>query len=170
MARRGPVHQILSDNGTNFVSTANEWKKSYKEMDFNKINDFLVAESCDWIQWKRNPPHASHFGGVWERQIRSVRKVLSAISREHLVQLNDESFWAVLAEAECIVNSRPLLVEDLNDPSSMPISPNTLLTMKTRVVLPPPGNLHKEDKYSRKNGIMFNMLLINFGTNGRCSI
>ena len=24
---------------------------------------------ADWIQWKRNPPLASHIGGVWERQI-----------------------------------------------------------------------------------------------------
>ena len=150
MSRRGPVRQIFSDNGTNFVGAANEFKKAYKEMDVNKINNFLVSESCDWIQWKRNPPHSSHFGGVWERQIRSVRSVLSAVFKEHSAQLNDESFRTVLAEAECIVNSRPLSVEDLGDPTSMPISPNSLLTMKSKIVLPPPGEFQRADMYCRK--------------------
>ena len=119
-------------------------------MDVNKISDFLISESCDWIQWKRNPPHSSHFGGVWERQIRSVRSVLLAVFKDHSAQLNDESFRTVLAEAECIMNSRPLSVGDLNDPSSVTICPNSLLTMKTKIVLPPPGNFQKADMYCRK--------------------
>jgi len=150
IARRGTVRQILSDNGTNFVGTANEFKKAFRSMDMVRINDFLLTQSCDLIEWQRRPPTASHFGGVWERQIRTVRNTLSSMLRDHSESLNDESFRTFLAEAECIVNSRPLTVDNLNDPTSLPICPMNILTGKTRVVLPPPGTFQRADVYCRK--------------------
>ena len=105
IARRGAVREIVSDNGKNFVGAENEWRREFNSMDHGKISDFLLSESCDWIEWKKNPPSASHMGGIWERQIRSVRSVLSAILRDHSSILNDESFRTLLAEAGCIVNS-----------------------------------------------------------------
>ena len=150
IARRGMVREILSDNGKNFVGTANEYKKAFKEMEHAKISEFLVTQSCDWITWKRNPPSASHMGGVWERQIRSVRNVLSGLLIDHSQILNDESFRTLLTEAECIVNSTPLTVESLSDPDSLPVSPINLLTLKTKVVLPPPGIFQRHDLYCRK--------------------
>ena len=148
--RRGPVRQMISDNGTNFIGADNIFKKAYKDMDHSKIKDYLCSKSCDWIIWKRNPPSSSHMGGVWERQIRSVRSVLSALLKEHSSLLDDEAFRTLLAEAECIVNSRPLTVEDMDDPTSVPISPNSILTMKTKVLLPPPGVFQRADVYCRK--------------------
>ena len=150
IARRGSVREIVSDNGKNFVGAENEWRKTYKEMNHTKISDFLLGESCDWIQWKKNPPSSSHMGGIWARQIRSVRSVLPALLKEHSSSLTDESFRTLLAEAECIVNSRPLTVENLSDPTSLPITPNCLLTMKTKVVLPPPGEFQRADLYCKK--------------------
>ena len=56
-----------------------------------------------------------------------------------------------MCETEAIINSRPLSVENMNDPHSLnPLTPNHLLTMKTKVVLPPPGVFKSADKYSRK--------------------
>jgi hypothetical protein len=150
VARRGPARQITCDNGKNFVGAKNELARNFKEMNHTKINEFLLSQSCDWIYWKNNTPKASHMGGVWERQIRTVRKVLSALLRDHAGSLNDESFRTLLAEAECIVNSRPLTTESLHDPTSMPLSPNSILTMKNKIVLPPPGIFQKEDMYCRK--------------------
>ena len=150
LARRGSVREIISDNGKNFVGAENEFKRAYKEMNHNKISEFLLSESCDWILWKKNPPSASHMGGVWERQIRSVRSVLTALLREHSSSLSDESCRTLLTEAECIVNSRPQTVENLGDSSSLPISPSNILTLKTKVVLPPPGEFQREDSYCRK--------------------
>ena len=40
------------------------------------------------IKWVLNPPYGSHHGGVWERCIRTVRKVLDAVIREQA--LDDE--------------------------------------------------------------------------------
>ena len=48
------------------------------------------------------------------------------------------------------MNSRPLTVDNLTDPSSMPLSPSNILTMKTRIVLPPPGIFQRADLYCRK--------------------
>ena len=62
------------------------------------------------ITWKRNPAATSHMGGVWERQIRAVRSVFSALMREHSTNLDDASFRTLIAEVECIVNSRSLIV------------------------------------------------------------
>ena len=167
IARRGTVREILSDNGTNFVGAANEWKKAFKEMDQSKIGDFLLSHSCDWIIWRRNPPLASHMGGVWERQIRSVRNVLSALFMEHSKSLNDESFRTLLTEAECIVNSVPLTIDSLSDPDCLPLCPINLLTLKTKVVLPPPGTFQKHDLYCRKRWRQVQHLANEFWTRWR---
>ena len=90
-------------------------------------------------------------GGVWERQIRTTRSVLSSLLLEHGSQLDDESLRTLMTEPESIVNCRPLTVENLTDPlASEPLTPNHLLTLKTQVVLPPPGNFESPDLYSRK--------------------
>ena len=56
-----------------------------------------------------------------------------------------------MTEAENVINSRPLTVENLSDHESPePLTPNHLLTSKTEVVLPPPGCFERLDLYSRK--------------------
>ena len=150
IARRGPVRSIRSDNGGNYVGVEGELKQALKEMDREKIAGFLLKNSCDWIEWEKNPPTASHMGGVWERQIRSVRNVLSSSLRTHAARLNDESLRTLLVEVEAIVNSRPLAVDTLTDQSIEPITPSHLLTMKSKVVFPPPGIFQKADVYCRK--------------------
>ncbi|CAB4026326.1 Hypothetical predicted protein, partial [Paramuricea clavata] len=95
-----------------------------------------------------NVPHASHMGGVWERQIRTVRSVISALMTELGDQLDDETLRTLFTEAENIVNSRPLTA-DVSDPDSPePITPMQLLTLKSKVVLPPPGQFSRPDVYS----------------------
>ena len=56
----------------------------------------------------------------------------------------------MLCEAENIVNSRPLTPENVNDVSCKVLTPANILTMKSRVVLAPPGDFQKEDVYCRK--------------------
>ena len=65
--------------------------------------------------------------------------------------LNDESLRTLLAETEAIVNSSPLTVDTFGDvQSEQPICPSNILTMKSKVVLPPPGHFVKTDEYIRK--------------------
>jgi hypothetical protein len=150
IGRRGPVRSIRSDNGGNFVGAEAELKKALQEMDHKKIAAYLLKQSCDWIEWEKNPPVASHMGGVWERQIRTVRSVLSSILKTHAGRLDDESLRTLFVEVEAIVNSRPLTVESLTDENSDPLTPNHLLTMKSKVVFPPPGVFQRADMYCRK--------------------
>lgn len=50
-----------------------------------------------------------------------------------------------------IVNSRPITTHLLNDPAGpQPLTPNLLLTMKSSIILPPPGDFVREDLYLRK--------------------
>ncbi|KAL7841403.1 hypothetical protein SRHO_G00250940 [Serrasalmus rhombeus] len=66
-------------------------------------------------------------------------------------RLNDASLRTFLYKAMAVVNSRPLTVDNLNNPSSlMPLTPNHLITMKSTTALPPPGKFEREDLYGRK--------------------
>ena len=77
ISRRGPIRQLRSDHGTNFVGARRELKVALEELDHDKIRSVLQRHDCDWFVFKMNVPSASHMGGVWERQIRSVRPVVS---------------------------------------------------------------------------------------------
>jgi len=151
IARRGNIKLIRCDNGTNFVGCEKELQKAFLEMNDAKISFFLANLGTQWLTWKKNPPAASHMGGIWERQIRSIRNILTSLLKTHGTSLDDESLQTRLTETEAIINSRPLTVETLSDPtSSIPISPSNILTMKTKVVMPPPGRLERPDLYSRR--------------------
>ena len=151
VARRGNVRMIRSDNGTNFVGADKQLYKEFMSMNHIKIADFLSKHNGDWVVWKRNPPHSSNFGGVWERHIRTARNILTGMLIEHGEILNEESFQTILTEVENVINSRPLSVANLNDSTSLkPISPMTLLTQKSKVVYPLPGSFSSADVYSRK--------------------
>ena len=152
VCRRGPVRSIRSDNGGNFVGANNEMNNTIKDLDHQKISDFLLSKSCDWewVDWEFNPALASHMGGVWERQIRTVRSVLSSLLQEHASRLNDESLRTLFTEVEAVVNSRPLTTDTLSDETIGPLAPSNLLTMKTKVVMPPPGVFQRADVYCRR--------------------
>ena len=85
-------------------------------------------------------------GEVWERQIRSGHSVLVTLLKIRGTSLNDESLCTFFAEVEAIVNTRPITSESLSDVHSpAPLCPMQLLTMKSRAVMPPPGEFQKED-------------------------
>ena len=67
---RGKVNVLRSDCGTNFIGAEREIRHELDGIDNNKVRAHLMKDACDF---KFNVPSASHAGGVWERQIRSVR-------------------------------------------------------------------------------------------------
>ncbi|XP_034537461.1 uncharacterized protein LOC117811344 [Notolabrus celidotus] len=148
IALRGAVRQIRCDQGTNFVGAKNELSAALKQMDGNRLTTFLAEKQCDFVM---NAPHSSHAGGVWERQIRTVRNVLRSTLSLSTGRLDNASLRTFFYEAMAIVNSRPLTVDNLSDPDSPePLTPNHLLTMKPVVALPPSGRFIREDMYARK--------------------
>ena len=90
-------------------------------------------------------------GGIWERQIRSARNILAALTKTHGKSLDDESLRTLMTKVEAVINPRPLTVDTVSDSSSLiPISPKNILTMKTSVVMPPPGTFQGADLYCKK--------------------
>ena len=72
--------------------------------------------------------------------------------KTHGASLTDESLQTLLMEVEAIVNSCPLNTDVINDVTSpVPLSPINLLTMKSRVFMPPPGVFTSGDMYCRKD-------------------
>ena len=125
VSRRGPVRQLRSDQGTNFIGAKRELQQALAEMDQGKIRAELLRHNCDWFDFKFNAPSASHMGGIWERQIRTVRGVLSAILEKNGTQLDDEALSTFMCEAEAIVNSRPLTINNISSPDSLEaLTPN----------------------------------------------
>lgn len=90
-------------------------------------------------------------GGAWERQIRTVRNVLATLLTQHAAQLDDETLRTFMVEAKAIVNCRPLTVDTINSPQMLEsLTPNHLLTMKSKVILSPSGEFQRADLYSKK--------------------
>ncbi len=70
---------------------------------------------------------------------------------DHGTQLDAESLRTLTCEAESIVNSRSLTTDNLTSPyGTDPHTPNHLLTIKWRVLLPPPGEFQQAYIYHVK--------------------
>ena len=138
-----PVRQLRCDQGTHFVGARRTFCELLKGMDQEQ-----QTFGCEFVM---NVPSASHMGGVWERQIRTVRSILTAILDKSTSRLDTASLRTFLYETMAIIISRPLSVEHLYDPTGPePLTPNHILTMKSSVILPPPGEFCKEDLYLNK--------------------
>ena len=150
VALRGPVVHIRCDRGTNLVGASNELKLEIEKMNYDQISRF-VQDNHSVIEFKFNPPSASNFGGVFERQIGSVRRVFEGILSEFGHSLNPESLSTFLHEAAAVVNSRPLSCVNITDETLEPLTPNHLLTGKSRIVVSPPGKFVQQDMYLLKH-------------------
>lgn len=136
MNRRGTPAYIISDNGTNFKAAEKELRLAVNELDFGSIEESTVdpATNHDFrIKWSFNPPTASHFGGIWERMIRTVKTTLYIILKEKAPK--DETLRSALIEVENIVNSRPLTYTSIDIESQTAITPNHLLRGKAENVV-----------------------------------
>ncbi|XP_043242111.1 uncharacterized protein LOC122391871 [Amphibalanus amphitrite] len=146
IARRGRPTSIWSDNGTNLVGGERELRESIAAWNQEQICDTLSQQN---IQWKFNPPTASHMGGSWERLVASVKRALQAVLGNQIVP--DDVLHTTVVELEFQVNSRPLtyVSGDGGDPES--ITPNHFLlgAVPDGCILPP-GVFGENDKMSRR--------------------
>ena len=109
-----------------------------------KVKGHLLQKE---VKWEFNPPAASHMGGIWERQIRTVRKVLNVILKEQT--LDDERLSTLFCEVESIINGRPLTVLSDDPKDESPLTPNHLLLLRGGPELPP-GQFDQSDIYGRR--------------------
>ena len=132
IARRGNPEKLWSDQGTNLVGARTELSRSLRQIDSSKVVQVARRKGIDW---SFNPPLASHQGGVWERIIRTIRKVLLALLTSS-PRMTDDVLHTVLCEVESIINSRPITKssDDIND--DRVLTPNHLLLIRGNMPLP----------------------------------
>lgn len=145
IARRGKPFELICDRGTNFRGGERELSEAFAEME-PSLREQLANQKISFIF---NPPHAPHFGGVWEREIKSVKASLQVVLKDHT--FSEEVLSTVLIEVEGILNSKPLgyVSSDIADPD--PITPNLLLMGRRDASLPQavygPSNLLGRRRY-----------------------
>ncbi len=86
------------------------------------------------IHFHCNPPSAPHFGGVWEREVRSVKLALYTVLGSQSVP--EEVLMTVLLEVEAILNSKPLGYVSSDVADADPVMPNCLLMGRPDESLP----------------------------------
>ena len=145
VARRGNVGHIYSDNGTNFVGAEKVLKESIRKWNQRQISEFLVQKEVDW---HFNTPLASHFGGSWERLIRSVRKILTSITSQ--TTFTEEGLTTLFVEVEGILNSRPLTPVSFIEEIKRPLTPNDVLQLCPTSGMPPTDTANSDSLIARK--------------------
>ena len=131
MARRGKPKLMRSDNGKNFVGADRELRRSVQQLNSQRLRQRLLDLG---IEWRFNPPSASHMGGVWERQIRTVRRVMAGLTREQV--LAEDDLHTFLTAAEGIVNNRPITPASADPNDLEALTPNHLLLMRPAALVP----------------------------------
>ncbi|XP_074649052.1 uncharacterized protein LOC141904366 [Tubulanus polymorphus] len=144
IARRGNPECIRSDNGTNFTGAQRELRDSIAGWNQEKIEGFMLQRE---ITWEFNPPSGSHFGGVWERCMRTVRKVLNALLSQQV--LNDENLSTLMCEVESVINSRPLTAISGDVSDLQALTPNHILLLRAGGTMPP-GVFKPTDMYIKR--------------------
>ncbi|CAG7733339.1 unnamed protein product [Allacma fusca] len=151
ISRRGRPCTIYSDNGTNFIGTANLWKN----VDWERIrkSEYGSSHVIQPITWVFNPPSAPWWGGWWERIVRILKQVLRKVLGRAC--LDFEEMMTVLCDSEAVVNSRPLtyISDDIDD--FIPLTPSMFLQEIREVGIPDMDSidaetLNKRVKYRQK--------------------
>ncbi|KFD53967.1 hypothetical protein M513_05234 [Trichuris suis] len=121
-ARRGTPSDFYSDNGTNFVAAARVLGASGQKSSAKRITAFMATRG---VTWHFNPHLAPHFGGVWERLIRTAKLALRTTL--HGQRITDEILLTILVEIESVMNSQPLTHVGIDPSDPEPLTPNHFL-------------------------------------------
>lgn len=120
-----------------FAGSDLELSKTYQSA--VKNTNFQIKTTADNVLWRFIPPHAPHFGGLWEADVRSVKHHLRRVLGSHT--LTYEEFSTLLCRIEACLNSRPIspLTDTLDD--YVPLTPGHFLIGSAITVNPEPSSL-----------------------------
>ncbi len=107
ISRRGCPPDIFSDNGTNFHGAREEIRELQRLSESYEMRQVITQfSSSNQIRWHHIPPRAPHFGGLWEAAVKAMKVLLRKTLQPH--SLRWDELYTLLAQAESILNSRPL--------------------------------------------------------------
>ncbi|KAL0833088.1 hypothetical protein ABMA28_001198 [Loxostege sticticalis] len=117
-------HQLnlYSDNGTNLRGAEKELKRCMANLDTDVLKQEGVNNHMDW---HFIPPFSPHWGGAWERLIRSVKTSLKVVMTGRTPK--EETLLTFLVEVENMVNSRPPSHVSVDPTSVESLTPNHFL-------------------------------------------
>ncbi|KAL0832167.1 hypothetical protein ABMA28_001624 [Loxostege sticticalis] len=145
-ARRGWPRCLYSDNGTNLRGAHTELKKCILELDEKLLKEGATSYGLE-TTWTFIPPASPHWGGAWERLIRSIKAALKVTLKERAPR--DETLLTLMAEIEQMINSRPLSHVSVEPSGRETLTPNHFL-LGTSSNAPTLGVFNETDTYLRK--------------------
>ena len=131
IAPRGKPNTIISDNGKNFVGDEQQVAEYVAAWNKEGIEEHLIQRG---IRWKFNPTAAPHFGGVWERLVRSCKKAMYAVLANRSVTGDVFSTTMCIVEQTLIARLLTPVSSDADDLEAL--TPNHFLLGNRDVCLP----------------------------------
>ena len=127
-ARRSLPRHMISDNGSTFLSAAEEISNVCKD---SNVYDYLSSKN---VEWHFIPKRAPWFGGFYERLVGVTKTTLKKTLGNQLLTCNE--LVTLVTEVEAIVNERPItyLTSNLDEPE--PLTPSMLLNGRSLMIMP----------------------------------
>ena len=123
IARREKPVKTISDNGTNCVGGKKELAEYIAAWKKEQIEEVLIEQE---IRWKFNLSATPHFGGVWERVVRSCKKAMYAVVGNRTI--TEDVLSTTICFVEQTLNARTLTTFSSDVTNVEAITPNHFLT------------------------------------------
>ena len=126
--RRGDVKELRCDNGSNFVASERELKKSLQEWNQGQVERELMQRGSKRIF---QPPTASSMSAMWEHMAQSAKSVLKSILEAQTV--TDVVLRTLLTKVERILKGIALTAnsDDPNDRAHLLIQERLTFTERS---------------------------------------
>ena len=115
VSRPGCPTPLGTDSDSNFLGAKSEIAAKQKVLYTNHADSLQAKAAGINMIWNVKPPQASHFGGLWESNIKSAKRRTERIMRNQFMSC--EELTTLFCQIELVFNSRPIsqFLENHND-------------------------------------------------------